>query len=56
LATRPDNVIDAALWVRTHLAINQFYTYSLKASSVLTCPVIAAQENMMSEEARVFDD
>jgi hypothetical protein len=52
----PDNAIDVALWVRTHLAIDQFYTYSLRPLSFLTCPVIAAQENMMSEETRLFDD
>jgi hypothetical protein len=52
----PDNAIDVALWVRTHLAIDQFYTFSLRPLSFLTCPVIAAQENMMSEETRVFDD
>jgi hypothetical protein len=52
----PDNAIDVVPWVRTHLAIDQFYTYSLRASSFLTCPVIAAQENMMSEETRLFDD
>ena len=52
----PDNAIDVARWVGTHLATDQFYTYSLRPLSFLTCPVIAAQENMMSEEIRAFDD
>lgn len=52
----PDNAIDVARWVRTHLAIDQFYTFSLRASSFLTCPVIASQESILSKETRVFDD
>ena len=52
----PDNAIDVALWVRKHLAIDQFYSYSLRPSSFLTRPVIAAQENMMFKETRVFED
>ena len=52
----PDNAVDVALWVGKHLAIDQFYTRRLGASSFLTWPVIAAQEVLLSEEARVFED
>jgi hypothetical protein len=52
----PENAVDLAMWVRTHLAIDQFYTRSLKPSSFLTWPVIATQESILCEEVRVFDN
>lgn len=56
LKTVPDDAIDVARWIRTHAAIDQFYTSSLRAVSVLTTPVIATQEGILAEESRVFDE
>jgi hypothetical protein len=52
----PANATDVALWARTHLAVDQFYTYSLRASSYLTWPVISTQSSILGSEERVFDD
>ncbi len=52
----PENPVDVALWIREHLAIDQFYTMSLGASSLLTWPVIATQSSILGEETGVFED
>jgi hypothetical protein len=52
----PDNATDVALWTSTHLAIDQFYTRTLRPTSFLTWPVIAAQEVLLDLETGVFDD
>ena len=52
----PDNAVDVALWARTHLAIDQFYNLSLRASRFVTCPVIATQDSILPQESRVFDE
>jgi hypothetical protein len=42
----PANATDVALWARTHRAIDQFYTYSLRASSFLTWPIVSTQTSI----------
>ncbi len=48
--------MDAALWIRTHSAIDKFYNSNLGAASFLTWPVIATQSTILLEESREFDD
>jgi hypothetical protein len=52
----PESPVDVALWIRQHLAIDQFYTARLGASSLLTWPVIATQSSILEEETGVFED
>jgi GR25 family glycosyltransferase involved in LPS biosynthesis len=51
----PEDVVDAALWIRAHLAIDQFYTTKMGVKSFLTQPVIAAQECLLDQESREFE-
>jgi len=52
----PENPVDVALWIRKHLAIDQFYTGHLEASALLTWPVIATQTSILAAETGVFED
>jgi hypothetical protein len=52
----PESAVGVALWIREHLAIDQFYTASLGAASLLTWPVIATQSSILEAETGVFED
>jgi hypothetical protein len=52
----PESPIDVAVWVGRHLAIDQFYAFSLPGSRYLTQPVIATQDNLLPVETREFPD
>jgi hypothetical protein len=52
----PDSAVDVALWARTHLAIDNYYRVSLRASSYLTWPIVATQSSILPQEKREFED
>jgi glycosyl transferase family 2/glycosyl transferase family 25 len=52
----PDDPVDSAIWANSHLAIDQYYAFKLDAVRLITCPVIATQDSILSAETRSFDD
>jgi len=52
----PESPVELAEWVKTHLAIDQFYTFTLKAATFLAQPVIATQDSILPREKRLFEN
>lgn len=54
LSTVPDDPVELAVWINTHLAIDQYYAFKLNAIRLITCPVIATQASILNAETRPF--
>ncbi len=51
----PDSPTGIALWLKKQAGIDQYYAVELDGFGLLTNPVVASQESILSQESRAFD-